>query len=292
QHPLHSRFRYQIVYTERGVSLYNITSLSETFEYLTQVTDGLLLLHKAGFVHRDLSPGNIIVVNRKAKISDLEFAKARKVADLQSLTEQRMGSSQAIVDTCTGTLNFTAVEVVEGCYMFTLLGMMEQTRTFLYTPLHDYESVWWIATWVIFSCTSNTATDSTATRNRLFMHRASSFKDHTFRRYGSALPEELQPLVKILDDMRKTLCREYIAYEGSFDRSLILDMVPALITHLQDLVEVAKGIGIEPLQEDGGEAVGGGKIESNKGVTGDGAGGWWNSNSPQVVPGFIHNYVE
>ena len=25
-------------------------------------------------------------------------------------------------------------------------------RTFLYTPLHNYESVWWIVTWVLFRC--------------------------------------------------------------------------------------------------------------------------------------------
>ena len=49
------------------------------------------MLHKAGFVHRDLSPGNIIVVGGKAKISDLEFAKARNIADLDKLTEQPDG---------------------------------------------------------------------------------------------------------------------------------------------------------------------------------------------------------
>jgi len=41
-------------------------------------------------------------VNGKAKISDLEFAKARKVADLQRLTKQPEGSSPpAVVDTRT-----------------------------------------------------------------------------------------------------------------------------------------------------------------------------------------------
>ena len=43
-------------------------------------------MHKSGWVHRDPSPGNIIVVNDKAKLSDLEFAKERNVRDLQKLT--------------------------------------------------------------------------------------------------------------------------------------------------------------------------------------------------------------
>ena len=53
-------------------------------------------------MHRDLSPGNVIVVDGKAKISDLEFAKARKISDLQKLTEQPQGFSvPVVVDTCT-----------------------------------------------------------------------------------------------------------------------------------------------------------------------------------------------
>lgn len=40
----HRRFRYQIVYAERGTSLYDVASLSETFGYLVQVTDGTKLV--------------------------------------------------------------------------------------------------------------------------------------------------------------------------------------------------------------------------------------------------------
>lgn len=43
-------------------------------------------------MHRDLSPGNIIIIHGEAKILDLEFAKARKISDLQELTKQPDGS--------------------------------------------------------------------------------------------------------------------------------------------------------------------------------------------------------
>ena len=39
----HPRFRYQIVYTEKGTSLHCVTSLSNTFRHLAQVTDGMNL---------------------------------------------------------------------------------------------------------------------------------------------------------------------------------------------------------------------------------------------------------
>jgi len=41
-------------------------------------------LHEAGWVHRDYSPGNIIVLDKIAKISDLEFAKRRAVASCRN----------------------------------------------------------------------------------------------------------------------------------------------------------------------------------------------------------------
>jgi len=43
QDRLHFRFRYQIVYAERGTSLYDITSLSRTFGHLITVTNGTKL---------------------------------------------------------------------------------------------------------------------------------------------------------------------------------------------------------------------------------------------------------
>lgn len=62
---------------------------------------GLYLLHRAGWVHRDPSPGNIIVVRENAntsdrkiaKISDLEFAKRRVAAELEKLTKPKGASS-------------------------------------------------------------------------------------------------------------------------------------------------------------------------------------------------------
>jgi len=45
-----------------------------------------MVLHKHGFIHRDLSPGNVIVIDGIAKISDLEFAKAHLAKDLEMLT--------------------------------------------------------------------------------------------------------------------------------------------------------------------------------------------------------------
>jgi len=257
-------------------------------------------------------------VDEKAKISDLEFAKARKVADLQMLTKRPEGlSSPAVVDTRTvshftvvfgptltplqGTLRFAAVEAIKGFYRFTpqTKSFTEFTdhRIFLYTPLHDYESVWWIATWVIFSCRPDSTKDDATARNGLFSDRASSFSlRHVFRGICGSLPKALRPLVEPLDKMRHTLLAKYWEYEESFDGSCILDVVPALIECLQDLVEAAKAIEIEPLcvsptversdmlidmREDEGNAFKGGKVKPGEVITGLGKRRRDNSSDPE-----------
>ena len=115
--PPYPLFRYQVVYSEKGVSLFEVASLKDMFKHLDQIVDGmrqgsvnrtacsrlnlaLVRLHDAGWVHGDLSPGNIIVVGGGvAKISDLEFAKRRAVQDLERLTRPKDSSPSAVQDT-------------------------------------------------------------------------------------------------------------------------------------------------------------------------------------------------
>ena len=100
--PPHPRFRYQIVYEERGSSFYHITSLQKAYMDLNEVTKGesfvrlfsdtqrhfvaLYSLHTSKFVHGDISPGNIIGVEGGVKVSDLEFARERDADKLSELT--------------------------------------------------------------------------------------------------------------------------------------------------------------------------------------------------------------
>jgi hypothetical protein len=39
-HPPHSQFRYQIVYKEKGISLFEVTSLDKVFKYISQAAEG------------------------------------------------------------------------------------------------------------------------------------------------------------------------------------------------------------------------------------------------------------
>ncbi|KAI1861560.1 hypothetical protein JX265_009527 [Neoarthrinium moseri] len=77
---------------------------SETRQIASQVLEGLIYMHENGFVHRDLKPGNIMVVTQGpdwfVKIADFGISKRRQQGVTTLHTMQR------------GTLGFVAPEVL------------------------------------------------------------------------------------------------------------------------------------------------------------------------------------
>ncbi|KAJ3555479.1 hypothetical protein NM688_g2554 [Phlebia brevispora] len=159
--PFH-QVHYRIVYGEVGEPLAEAISFRAVYKALVDVVNGIAM-HRSGWVHRDLSASNILVVNGVGKITDLEYA-------TNQAKQKKPGP--------TGTAFFVAVEVDSGCYLFlppreaeheTLSegslspkseGRIRKKRkyrhivepegtTFGYNfrcnPLHDLESLWWVA---------------------------------------------------------------------------------------------------------------------------------------------------
>ena len=216
--PYH-RFCYQVVYSEKGKPLFEVTSFSDAFAYLVQAADGMsralvdantgsrcepsvALLDRLGWVHRDFTLGNIIVVGTTAKISDSKFAKQREARELDELTKPTDVSLRVVrgtrvvglslmsfrnqTDPGQGTLPFVSVEVEARQYLFgrrsrpdlkndggmggpedrTRLAASVAKRTFLHNPLHDYESIWWIAVWLVCCCKPEGVADHMMKRAR------------------------------------------------------------------------------------------------------------------------------
>ena len=127
-------------------------------------------------------------------------------------------------------------------------------RVFLYTPLHDYESVWWIATWVLFKCRPK----SLGQEELDYCPQSqwpSIFDDKTdrelmilaprvFLTLKKSLPRVLHPLFEILEVFRKNLVRAYQEYEESFDGSIILQNVEVFHRCLERLAKVAAQVEI------------------------------------------------
>ncbi|KAF9783769.1 hypothetical protein BJ322DRAFT_1066990 [Thelephora terrestris] len=255
--PPHSRFRYQVVYQEEGTTLYGVTSLEKAFKYLGQTVDAAQCLHEAGWVHRDLSPGNVIVVGDVAKISDLEFAKKRAARDLETLTRSDGLPKLNASDTRTGTLLFTAIEVQLGAYEFRQPGKKPlrpldggsstDHRIFLYNPLHDYESIWWMAVWFVFNSkidlNGSTRSASDSLQETLHKNRSGTFRSPgLFQQACKRLPAELEDICLWLDWMRETLCSAYHEFEMTFDGSDMLSVVADLREGLERIEGLARNV--------------------------------------------------
>ncbi|KAJ3551546.1 hypothetical protein NM688_g4639 [Phlebia brevispora] len=95
------KVHYRIVYEEIGTPLVWAEPLRNIFGALKQAIDGVAAMHRAGWLHRDLNPWSILVVNKVAKVTDLGYAVA---ASEQTRYED------------VGTALFRSTEVDHGCY--------------------------------------------------------------------------------------------------------------------------------------------------------------------------------
>ncbi|KAG1880979.1 hypothetical protein F4604DRAFT_1619960 [Suillus subluteus] len=145
------RVHARIVFNDVGVAVKDVTSLADNLSCLSGGLKALSYLHKAGWVHRDFSVGNVIwVVDDNGgigKLGDFEYAK-----EIDSCTSH---------DDRTGTMHFMAVEVEYQEYIFLPPTSLPPGRSFRDTSLppsppfrmnflHDIESVWWAYTWIFF----------------------------------------------------------------------------------------------------------------------------------------------
>ncbi|KAL1762741.1 hypothetical protein FB107DRAFT_285183 [Schizophyllum commune] len=114
-----------------------------------------------GYCHHDMSPFNILELDGKGVLADFEYV--THISQLQARRGARMG-----------TANFMAVEVMLGTHLipkrvhaksaatFRELAKnrqkkgIQQSDPWKYSPVHDLESVWWIALWLLGRHTSET----------------------------------------------------------------------------------------------------------------------------------------
>ncbi|EAU89839.1 other/FunK1 protein kinase [Coprinopsis cinerea okayama7 len=141
--------RCLFLYEHICTPLNNVATLGEAVDILKQALIPLHLMFCAGWVHRDISPGNILARRDastsvwQVKLSDLEHAKR--------FPDCEMASSDHI----TGTPYFIACEILEDNQFFPqTLDHSKPPRTYqlfdiVHTYQYDLESIWWILLWLV-----------------------------------------------------------------------------------------------------------------------------------------------
>ena len=90
--------------------------LEQTLEYAIQIADALDKAHRQGVTHRDLKPGNIMLVKSGAKLLDFGLAKLR-TTEATEATHSALPTEQANLTAegaILGTLQYMAPEQLEG----------------------------------------------------------------------------------------------------------------------------------------------------------------------------------
>ncbi|KAF7776856.1 hypothetical protein Agabi119p4_5249 [Agaricus bisporus var. burnettii] len=159
--------QYRLVYSEVGEPLDCAKSLHTAFNAVLDTYVALVLMYLAGWMHRDISAGNIIMVERgsdlfKGKLSDLEYAK--EFRDVKGSPDPK-----------TGTPFFMPIEIHAGVGFIRKRGLttkipddmdifenpcevpkdLEVTSSCTprspprYQFQHDLESLWWVALWIL-----------------------------------------------------------------------------------------------------------------------------------------------
>jgi len=84
-------------------------------EYAIQIADALETAHRHGVIHRDLKPGNIMLVKTGAKLLDFGLAKVRAAGAVAGMTVMPTQTTPLTGEgTILGTLQYMAPEQLEG----------------------------------------------------------------------------------------------------------------------------------------------------------------------------------
>ncbi|KAG9022754.1 hypothetical protein FRB95_014238 [Tulasnella sp. JGI-2019a] len=231
------RVHHRIVFTERGRSLHEIHDPKQMLDVLVHIVRGLEYMWRCGWIHRDISAGNILIIKNRGVLSDLEYAKKYTPTDTYGPHDMR-----------TGTFEFMAIEVARGAYVFNKpLRFAKYKQPFKHNPLHDLESVWWVAVWSIVSLSPEAGsyslqnhldgytamfpkTSNLASSRSDFITVKYHFERFIYEKFLEVFAETLGKL----DDMRQQMLEWYETAYQPFERQEPADM--AVFNHAYDQV--------------------------------------------------------
>ncbi|KAG2008920.1 other/FunK1 protein kinase [Coprinopsis cinerea AmutBmut pab1-1] len=151
-----TRRQCRFVYEKVCTPLYDIPTLGEAVDVLKQTLIALRIMFCAGWVHRDVSAGNILAYRAasngdwRVKLSDLEFSKRFPASD-DSKPEIKIGTPFFMACELMRDIPVAASVHEPGNYRDDdAVGPLPDT-TFrpLYNYQYDLESVYWILLWLV-----------------------------------------------------------------------------------------------------------------------------------------------
>ena len=243
------RYHYRIVYKEYATPLYEVNRLSLVMMTLEDLVKGrsclplqssdsaqfflvLNIFHRAGWVHRDISAGNVFLLQKHElfKLGDLELAKKMGKEskdgehDVRTVRIILFSMPFVLPSQTKGTLDFMSVEVERQGYLF--IPVDSNVKFFYHNSLHELESVWWLATWILFfhypvgTAATGSLNTQKAAVNELFPRILPNDRlvfirfPRKFERIVKSLHVDFHPYGNKMDNLRASLQKAYSNFEA------------------------------------------------------------------------------
>ncbi|KAH9485692.1 hypothetical protein JR316_0002602 [Psilocybe cubensis] len=166
--------QYRVIYNEVCKTVGKLETLGEVVDVLRQALIPLQLLFCAGWVHRDISSGNIMAYRQDLENGDQPWVV--KLSDLEYAKKFPMPRCEPAADPKTGTPYFMPLEVMQKSYLFNAKqatlwaapmvsasdivggalratrksdGLDASSKIVVHNFQHDLESLWWILVWTL-----------------------------------------------------------------------------------------------------------------------------------------------
>ncbi|KDQ22365.1 hypothetical protein PLEOSDRAFT_1051064, partial [Pleurotus ostreatus PC15] len=249
------RKQYRVIFGEVCEAVGDLGSVGEVADVLSQAIVALRLMYCAGWVHRDISSGNILAHRRSSsspwqvKLSDLEYARQfsdsdRNVGDDPKIVSLFFVARDALLTDAShqkGTPYFMPHEILRSRYLkFPTLPPRDTTIDFatftksvppdaaqmplVYNFQHDLESIWWIFLWTITCRVSYTPSivfgqDIFKNTMELSSERSACFEDSITTSLRTCLLSPLERLAAPLERLRGFMVNAYMHHHKDQDWS-------------------------------------------------------------------------
>ncbi|KAF7291730.1 hypothetical protein HMN09_01264800 [Mycena chlorophos] len=218
----HLRVHVRTLLTPVGIQLRKFTSIQTFIGALGNAMDHHYIAFKAGVLHRDVSEGNVLLVEAPPKgelpkgfLMDWDYAEfteagaqsfnawiAQHAIDREPVKTDTDAVDKKLKDV-TGTRPFMSIQILEAAAKTRVANLLPQEAKIRHGPHHDLESCYWLLVWMVLRYTEHADPDEERAAGLLFdVPRPARSKRGYFAEASPVDPTTSPLLFKLMEDLK------------------------------------------------------------------------------------------
>ena len=128
-----------------GINIHDVPDKSKIYDVIIQICEGLNHMHNIPLLHRDLKPGNILIMNDKVKIIDFGLSKLKNSDSAKewSTTAGVAGTKKYLPPECLKNIDSTDIKINDKVDIWSLGVIIHQLVTGRKHPFQENENDPW-----------------------------------------------------------------------------------------------------------------------------------------------------